>query len=109
MPEDVYQFHIYMIEHGRRVREILKQDQFSPLTAAEQVAVLFAVNEGLLDDLELGDIRACQERIADLLAASPDLSEQILTAEKEAPLWQELKTRIAEITSELGRSPDADA
>jgi F-type H+-transporting ATPase subunit alpha len=46
------------IEHGRRVREVLKQPQFSPLPVPEQVAVLLAVSRGLFDDIPL-------ERIAD--------------------------------------------
>jgi len=41
------------IEHGRRVREVFKQPQFSPLSVPEQVAVLLAVSSGLFDKLAL--------------------------------------------------------
>jgi F-type H+-transporting ATPase subunit alpha len=41
------------IEHGRRIRSVLGQHQFAPLSLGEQVALLFAVGEGMLDDLPL--------------------------------------------------------
>jgi F-type H+-transporting ATPase subunit alpha len=37
------------IEHGRRVREVLKQPEHAPQRAAAQIAVLAALNAGLLD------------------------------------------------------------
>lgn len=37
---------------GQKLTEVLKQPQYQPLNVAEQVSVLFAANEGLLDDVE---------------------------------------------------------
>ena len=37
------------LERGRRVREVLKQPQFLPIPASEQIAVLLAVTGGELD------------------------------------------------------------
>ncbi len=42
------------IEHGRRIRAILTQQEYRPLSLAEQVALLLAVDEGKLDELPLG-------------------------------------------------------
>src|SRR5579883_2701874 len=39
------------LARGRAVREALKQPQFDPLPAAEQVAILVAATSGLLDNL----------------------------------------------------------
>jgi len=47
------------IEHGRRVREILKQVEQQPMRASAQIAILKAVTSGLLDSIPLeqaGDI-----------------------------------------------------
>ena len=44
------------LTHGSRMMELLKQGRFKPLSMAEQVAVLFAGNEGFLDDLALEDV-----------------------------------------------------
>lgn len=37
---------------GQKLTEVLKQPQYSPLSVAEQVSVLFAANEGYLDDVD---------------------------------------------------------
>jgi F-type H+-transporting ATPase subunit alpha len=41
------------IDHGRRIRAILAQPQYRPLSLAEQVALLVAVGDGKLDGLSL--------------------------------------------------------
>ena len=51
------------LERGRRVREILKQNQYSPMPVAEQIAALVAVNEGVLDNLDPDEIRDAEARV----------------------------------------------
>ncbi len=41
---------------GEKLTEVLKQPQYKPLSVAEQVCILFAANEGLLDDVANTDI-----------------------------------------------------
>ena len=41
---------------GQKLTEVLKQPQYSPLSVAEQVSILFAANEGFLDEVENSDI-----------------------------------------------------
>lgn len=41
---------------GEKLTEVLKQPQYSPLSVAEQVSILFAANEGLLDDVSNTEI-----------------------------------------------------
>jgi F-type H+-transporting ATPase subunit alpha len=48
----------HALARGRRVREILKQPQAQPIPAAEQVAVLLAVTEGVLDGVPVEQIQA---------------------------------------------------
>ena len=36
---------------GEKLTEVLKQPQYNPLSVAEQVTILFAANEGILDDI----------------------------------------------------------
>ncbi|MGN0192976.1 MAG: F0F1 ATP synthase subunit alpha, partial [Candidatus Gastranaerophilaceae bacterium] len=40
------------LAQGERIKEVLKQPQYSPLSVAEQVSILFAANEGYLDDVD---------------------------------------------------------
>ncbi|NDJ77308.1 MAG: alternate F1F0 ATPase, F1 subunit alpha [Chloroflexi bacterium] len=51
------------ITRGRRVREVLKQPQYQPMPVAEQIAVLFAVTEGLFDDLALDQVGPVSDRV----------------------------------------------
>lgn len=44
------------IARGKSVTELLKQGQYSPIPVAKQVASIFAVNEGYLDELETNEI-----------------------------------------------------
>ncbi len=51
------------LERGRRVVEVLKQPQFSPVPVEEQVLVLFAVTEGHMDDVPVGDVRRFESEL----------------------------------------------
>jgi F-type H+-transporting ATPase subunit alpha len=61
------------LERGRRVREILQQPQYEPLTVAEQIAVLLAVNENVLDTIAVESVGEAEQKIRQAVTA--DLSE----------------------------------
>lgn len=44
------------LERGKRITEVLKQDQYVPLPVENQVAILFATSNGLLDDVPVEKI-----------------------------------------------------
>jgi F-type H+-transporting ATPase subunit alpha len=71
------------IEHGRRVREVLKQDQYNPLSVPEQIAVLLSVTEGLFDDIPVNKIVETEEKIRSAVTAKlPDIGLKIEKGEK---------------------------
>ena len=41
---------------GQKLTEVLKQPQYKPLSVAQQVSILFAANEGYIDNIENKDI-----------------------------------------------------
>ena len=45
------------LNHGEKVTELMKQNQFAPLTVAEQAVLLFAAERGFIEDVELAKIR----------------------------------------------------
>ncbi len=49
------------LNRGSRLTELLKQPQFQPLTWEQQVAIIYAGTQGLLDDVEVKDIRAFED------------------------------------------------
>ena len=51
------------LERGRRVVEVLKQPQFAPVPVEEQVLALYAVTEGHMDDVAVGDVRRFEKEL----------------------------------------------
>jgi len=49
------------IERGKRMVELLKQDQYVPMTMVEQVAIIFAGTQGYLDDVPVEAVRKFEE------------------------------------------------
>ncbi len=91
------------IEHGRRVREVLKQAEHHPLRASQQMAVLKAVNAGLFDDLELdkvGDAEALiQQRVLDDL---PELCERMEAGKAlDDSEWQQVLNMASNMVSTI--------
>ncbi|CAN5125761.1 F0F1 ATP synthase subunit alpha [soil metagenome] len=58
------------LERGRRTVEILKQPQYSPMPVAEQIAVIYAVTKGYLDDVPVEDVRAFENDFLEFLRNS---------------------------------------
>ena len=44
------------LEHGERINELMKQKQYAPMTVAEMGVVLYAANEGFLQDVEVAKV-----------------------------------------------------
>jgi F-type H+-transporting ATPase subunit alpha len=51
------------LERGRRVTELMKQQQYSPLSVAEMAISLFAINQGYLDDVEVPKLLAFEAEL----------------------------------------------
>jgi F-type H+/Na+-transporting ATPase subunit alpha len=66
------------LDHGYRVREILKQNQFDPMPVAQQIAVLLAVTQGLFDAVPLDRMAAAEKAVRKMLCEDiPDLCQRI--------------------------------
>jgi len=51
------------LERGRRVTELMKQAQYSPMSVSQMALTLFAVNKGYMDDVEVGKILAFESAL----------------------------------------------
>jgi F-type H+/Na+-transporting ATPase subunit alpha len=51
------------LNRGKRLVEILKQDQYQPLPFSKQILIIFAGTNGYLDDLEIGQIRPFESEL----------------------------------------------
>jgi F-type H+-transporting ATPase subunit alpha len=94
------------LAHGRRVREILKQDQFHALAAEEQIAVLYGVNQGVFDDLPLESVSRFEERILERMRQETGLSEGILEAGRNDEIWDRLLEKLRETLDSLNQQED---
>jgi len=71
------------LDRGRRLREILKQPQFSPVPIANQIIVIFATTHGYADEIELDKMADWENELVRFMESShPDLIKALLT-EKE--------------------------
>ncbi|NTV30568.1 F0F1 ATP synthase subunit alpha [candidate division WWE3 bacterium] len=68
------------IDRGLRIREILKQPQYSPISVDAQVGLLYAVNNGHLDTLPVSAIAEFKTQFVAYLETvkEPDLEEAIV-------------------------------
>lgn len=84
----------HQLARGQRVREILKQPQYQPLSPTAQISMLLAVTSGLLDSLPLETIRSAGEKIAAQVPQEHADIDQCIT--KGEPLLPEDRHRLLE-------------
>ena len=89
------------LEHGRRVREILKQGRFSPLTAGQQSAVLLAVAKGLFDSLAVEKVLEAERHVLGRLAENRGDLGFLARAEPDDPVWEDIAREIVGLVSEM--------
>jgi len=70
------------LERGKRMEELLKQDQYQPMPVAQQVIVLFAGGNGLLDDVPVDKVRQFEKELLRFLSSSHPGIEQAIAKEK---------------------------
>ena len=81
-----------IIEHGRRIRAVLRQPQFAPLSLGEQVALLFAVAKGVLDEVPLDRVEPYRAALHEWLAAH--CSDVLALDDQAAALPPELEAQL---------------
>ena len=90
------------LERGKRLRELLKQAQFSPLNLAEQVAVVYAGVKGLIDEVPVEDVTKFAAELREYLKLNKaEFIEEIL---KEKKLNEGLETTLKEVIKEVKSS-----
>ncbi|MCH8800716.1 MAG: F0F1 ATP synthase subunit alpha [Chloroflexi bacterium] len=58
------------LAQGQLATEVLKQGQYVPLSLENEVVILFAVNEGLMQDVEIEKVGAFEEQLLRYIAGS---------------------------------------
>lgn len=82
------------LERGKRLMEVLKQDQYATLSMAEQVAVFFSLTNGLLDDIAVEKIISV---VLNLVSYLRDAHASLLgTITESGELSEEISKELAE-------------
>ena len=86
------------LTRGERWVEVLKQDQYQPMSLAHQVAILYAVGQGVLDDVPLEQVKAFEAAFRALLEDRyPDVLHEI---EQTKDLPETIATRLQDAAAQ---------
>lgn len=83
------------IERGKRTVEILKQGQYEPMAMENQVAILYALTNGFIDDVPAEKVKnwendfhkylkSSQKKVLDMIAEKKELTDEVIAALKKA-------------------------
>src|SRR5881409_2521869 len=90
------------LERGKRMTELLKQNQYEPMPIAQQVIVLFAGTNGYLDDVAVEDVQAFQKELLRFLGSShPDIEKAIA---KEKAVSEQTEKALRSAIDEFKKS-----
>ena len=92
-----------LLNRGSKLTELLKQNQYSPLTVAEQVVSIFTGVSGYLDNIELNQIKKFERDLLEKI--KNDHSEILESINSSGKLEDEIKNKLVEvILSQKGES-----
>lgn len=83
------------IERGRRTVEVLKQDQYAPMPVENQIAILYALTNGFLDDVAVEKVKSWEtdfhkylktsaKDVLKLVSDKKELTEDVVAALEKA-------------------------
>ncbi len=87
------------IDRGKRIMEVFKQPQYSPIGVETQVAVIWAVQNGYMDDVPVERIKEFQTKLTEFLSTrKPELLDKIA---REKALSTDLTAEVKAATDQF--------
>ena len=84
-----------LLNRGSKLTELLKQNQYSPMTVAEQVVVIYAGVKGYLDSINISEIGSFEKGLLELVKSEkPEILESI---QKSGKIEDEIDKTLSEI------------
>ena len=84
-----------LLNRGSKLTELLKQDQYSPMTVSEQVISVFTGVKGYLDDVDLTKIKNFEKDIIEKIKS--DKPEIIESIEKSGKLEENIEKALSSL------------
>jgi F-type H+/Na+-transporting ATPase subunit alpha len=101
-----------VIDHGQRIRAILKQPELEPASVDEQLVILVALTGGLLDSVPIGKMREAEQALRKAVAEIPAeirqrfSSDDRLSAEDRKAIEKVAATAIASLLPQPAPNPE---
>jgi F-type H+-transporting ATPase subunit alpha len=87
------------LERGQRIVEILKQGQYQPMPVEEQVAIFFAVTNGLMDNVPVEKITEFEKKVLENIRnTSLDVLKEI---KKSGELSDETQAKLKKVVEDF--------
>ena len=84
-----------LLNRGAKLTELLKQDQYSPMTVAEQVISVFTGVKGYLDDINVSNIKKFEKDVFDKIKSEkPEIIDEI---QKSGKLEEKTEKFLAQV------------
>jgi len=96
-----------LLNRGSKLTELLKQDQYSPMTVAEQVISVFTGVKGYLDDVELPEIKSFEKEIIEKI--KNEKSELIDLLQSTGKLEKESEESLIQIIEDYKKIKKTNA
>ena len=94
------------LERGKRLVEILKQNQYTPMNIEKQVAMLFAVTKGFLDDIPVNKLASFEQKFLDFMTTRRTSVLDAISKEKD--LSDKLATDLQKSIMEFKKGFEVD-
>ena len=91
-----------LLNRGSKLTELLKQNQYSPLTVAEQVISVFTGVKGYLDDIELNEIKNFETAILEKIRS--EKNEILENIQSSGKLEKETEDSIIQVIEEYKKN-----
>ena len=90
-----------LLNRGSKLTELLKQNQYSPMSVAQQVIAVFSGVRGYLDNIELNEIQNIEKKIYEKVKSlSPEIIESINNTGK---LDEETEKKLVSLIEEFNK------
>ncbi|MBT4433269.1 F0F1 ATP synthase subunit alpha [Candidatus Falkowbacteria bacterium] len=92
------------LERGKRITEVLKQDQYDSMPVENQVAILFATSEGLLDDVPVEKVKEFETAMHKYLTTSA--KEELKAIKETGDISEETNKKVTEKIKDYKKTLD---
>jgi F-type H+-transporting ATPase subunit alpha len=90
------------LERGRRLSELLKQDQYHHMPFEEQVASIFAAVKGFMDKVDIADVRGFEKELISFLKERH--AKTLADMRKSMELTKEIETALHAAVEDFGKN-----